>query len=82
MDREESEAASVLKGIVSIASGLGQVTIMEGVETKEQLKLIEFKATISVNQFRWTTHTNFFNQFKNTPLAAKCLKWPSEQIAE
>ena len=40
LDGEESQAASVLKGIVSIASGLGQVTIMEGVETKEQLELL------------------------------------------
>ncbi|MBD7907976.1 EAL domain-containing protein [Sporosarcina sp. Sa3CUA8] len=37
----ESQAASVLKGIVSIASGLGQVTIMEGVETKAQMELLK-----------------------------------------
>ncbi|REB06588.1 bifunctional diguanylate cyclase/phosphodiesterase [Sporosarcina sp. BI001-red] len=40
LDSVDSEAASVLRGIVSIASGLGQVTIMEGVETKEQLDLL------------------------------------------
>lgn len=37
----DSQAASVLRGIVSIASGLGQVTIMEGVETKEQLDVLK-----------------------------------------
>lgn len=40
LETHESQAASVLRGIVSIASGLGQVTIMEGVETKEQLDLL------------------------------------------
>lgn len=41
LDSTDSQAASVLRGIVSIASGLGQVTIMEGVETKEQLDVLK-----------------------------------------
>lgn len=41
LDSADSQAASVLRGIVSIASGLGQVTIMEGVETKEQLDVLK-----------------------------------------
>lgn len=41
LDNADSQAASVLRGIVSIASGLGQVTIMEGVETKEQLDVLK-----------------------------------------
>ncbi|WP_251660486.1 putative bifunctional diguanylate cyclase/phosphodiesterase [Sporosarcina aquimarina] len=41
LDSADSQAASVLRGIVSIASGLSQLTIMEGVETKEQLDLLK-----------------------------------------
>lgn len=41
LDSGTSQAASVLRGIVSIASGLGQVTIMEGVETEAQMELLK-----------------------------------------
>ncbi|WP_025783729.1 EAL domain-containing protein [Sporosarcina sp. D27] len=41
LDGADSQAASVLRGIVSIASGLGQVTVMEGVETKEHLDVLK-----------------------------------------
>ena len=41
MESRDSDAASVVKGILTIASGLQQVTIIEGVETANQLSLLK-----------------------------------------
>ncbi|GKV69616.1 hypothetical protein NCCP2716_21140 [Sporosarcina sp. NCCP-2716] len=41
MTSRESQAASVVKGIISIAAGLRQVTVIEGVETAEQLGILK-----------------------------------------
>ncbi|WP_162805739.1 EAL domain-containing protein [Sporosarcina sp. PTS2304] len=41
VERREAGAEAILKGIIDIAKALHQTTVMEGVETEEQLKLLK-----------------------------------------